>query len=81
MNGSSFLRDSGVCGAYGTCENVGVGKFRCKCDKEHTGNHCHLSKCVCKEMYVKVVCRRSHLFLCSDVKIDSDVKMISLVRN
>lgn len=55
MNGSSFLRDSGVCGAHGTCENVGVEKFRCKCDKEHTGHHCHLSKCVCKEMYVKVV--------------------------
>lgn len=81
VNGFLFLRDFGVCGVYGICENVGVGKFRCKCDKEYIGNYCYLSKCVCKEMYVKVVCRWLYLFFCFDVKIDFDVKMIFFVRN
>lgn len=44
VNGSSVLRDSGVCGAHGTCESLSAGKYTCKCDKDYTGNHCHLSK-------------------------------------
>ena len=79
MNGSSVLRDSGVCGAHGTCENVDVGKFKCKCDKEHTGNHCHISKFMYLEVEFKFICMRSHLFFSCDGKIDSDVEMISSI--
>lgn len=46
VNGSSVLRDSGVCGEHGTCESLSAGKYECKCDKDYTGNHCHNSKYV-----------------------------------
>lgn len=44
VNGSAVLRDSGVCGAHGTCESLSGGNYHCKCDRDYTGNHCHLSK-------------------------------------
>lgn len=54
-NGSSVLRDSGVCGAHGTCVSLSGGKHRCKCDKDYTGNHCHLSKyTLCSFVHVKL---------------------------
>ena len=46
VNGTSVLRDSGVCGAHGTCEALSAGNYGCKCDKDYTGNHCHTSKMV-----------------------------------
>lgn len=46
VNGSSVLRDSGVCGEHGTCESLPAGGYQCTCDKDYTGNHCHNSKCV-----------------------------------
>ena len=47
LNGTVVLRDSGVCGAHGTCELLPTGNYslyNCKCDKDYTGNHCHESK-------------------------------------
>lgn len=44
VNGSSVLRDSGVCGTHGTCESLSAGTYRCKCDRDYMGNHCHISK-------------------------------------
>lgn len=41
INGTTVLRDSGVCGAHGTCESLDAGKYQCKCDKDYSGNHCH----------------------------------------
>lgn len=44
INGSTVLRDSGVCGAHGTCESLDAGKYQCKCDEDYSGNHCHESE-------------------------------------
>ena len=44
VNGTSILRDSGICGAHGTCELLSPGNYSCKCAKDYKGNHCHESK-------------------------------------
>lgn len=44
VNGSTVLRDTGVCGAHGTCKFLFPGNYTCNCHKDYVGNHCHKSK-------------------------------------
>lgn len=39
-----MLRDTGVCGAHGTCKFLSPGNYTCNCHKDYLGNHCHKSK-------------------------------------